>query len=174
MMSKVKLSAGLRPYLPADAPLLAEIFRASITELTADDYNETQQAAWMATAGDESAFAAKLAEKLTLVATVDGAPVGFASLKGGSVIDMLYVHPAVAGRGVGAMLCDALEKLAAGRGAPKVTVDASDTALGFFQHRGFVAQRRNTVPKNGEWLATTTVEKLLAVGANHASPEGRS
>ena len=47
MMSKVKLSAGLRPYLPADVPLLAEIFRASITELTADDYNETQQAAWM-------------------------------------------------------------------------------------------------------------------------------
>ena len=99
--------------------------------------------------------------ELTLVATFDGAPVGFASLKGGSVIDMLYVHPAVAARGVGAMLCDALEKLAAGRGVTKITADASDTALGFFEHRGFVAQRRNTVPKNGEWLATTTVEKPL-------------
>ena len=29
--------AGLRPFLPADAPLLAEIFRASIAELAADD-----------------------------------------------------------------------------------------------------------------------------------------
>ena len=30
---------GLRPYLPADAPLLAEIFRASVEELTGDDYD---------------------------------------------------------------------------------------------------------------------------------------
>ena len=52
---------------------------------------------------------------------------------------MLYVHPAVAGQGVGAMLVDALEKLAAARGAAKLTVDASDTALAFFQKRGYVA-----------------------------------
>jgi putative acetyltransferase len=154
--------AGLRPYLPADAALLAEIFRASVAELAADDYSDAQLAAWSASAGDESEFAARLAAELTLVAAVDGAPVGFAALKGGKEIDMLYVHPAVAGRGVGAMLCDALEKLAAARGAAKISTDASDTALGFFEHRGFVAQRRNTVPKNGEWLATTTVEKPLA------------
>jgi putative acetyltransferase len=158
--------AGLRPYLPTDAALLAEIFRASVTELAADDYNEAQQAAWAASADDEAAFAARLADELTLVATIDGEPVGFAALKDGKEIDMLYVHPAVAGRGVGAMLCDALEKLAAARGATKISADASDTALGFFQHRGFVAQRRNTVPKNGEWLANTTVEKpLTATGS---------
>ena len=58
---------------------------------------------------------------------------------------MLYVHPAVAGQGVGAMLIDALEKLAAARGAAKLVVQASDTASGFFQHRGFVAQTRNSV-----------------------------
>jgi len=59
------------------------------------------------------------------------------------------------------MLCDALEKLAAARGVGRVTADASDTALGFFTHRGFVAERRNSVPKNGEWLANTTVSKPL-------------
>ena len=46
-----------------------------------------------------------------------GSPVGFASLKGAEHIDMLYVHPAAAGHGVGSMLIDALEKLAAARGA---------------------------------------------------------
>ena len=70
--------------------------------------------------------------------------------------------PAVAGRGVGAMLCEALEKLAAGRGAPSLTADASDNALSFFTHRGFVAERRNTVPRNGEWIANTTVKKQLS------------
>ncbi len=58
---------------------------------------------------------------------------------------MLYVHPAAAGQGAGAMLCDALEKLAAARGAKELTVEASDTARGFFEKRGYVAQHRNTV-----------------------------
>jgi putative acetyltransferase len=152
---------GLRPYLAADAPLLAEIFRASVEELTGDDYDPGQQAAWAATADDESAFAARLAGALTLVATMQGAPVGFASLAGAEQIDMLYVHPAAARQGVAAALVDALEKLAAGRGAKRLTADASDTAVGFFEHRGYVPLQRNTVHRNGEWLANTTVEKKL-------------
>ena len=161
MTSPTKSPAGLRPFLLSDAPLLAEIFRASIAELTTDDYSEAQQAAWMASAGDEAAFGARLAGELTLVATIDGAAVGFAALKGTDVIDMLYVHPAVAGQGIGAQLCEALEKLAAARGAAKLTADASDTALGFFAHRGFVPQQRNSVVRNDEWLANTTVQKIL-------------
>jgi putative acetyltransferase len=169
MTSRPRAPAGLRPYLAADAPLLAEIFRASVAELAADDYNEAQQAAWAAIADDEDAFAARLAGEVTLVATIDGAPVGFAALKGGNEIDMLYVHPAVAGERVAAMLCDALEKLAAARGAAKISGEASDTALGFFEHRGFIAQRRNTVPRHGEWLATTTVEKQLSAATGSKS-----
>src|SRR5262249_48041440 len=76
--SRAKSPAGLRPFLLSDAPLLAEIFRASIAELTTEDYSEAQQAAWMASAGDEAAFGARLAGELTLVATIDGAAVGFA------------------------------------------------------------------------------------------------
>jgi putative acetyltransferase len=162
MTSHPKTPAGLRPFLPTDTPLLAEIFRASIAELTTDDYNEAQQAAWMASAGDEAAFGARLAGELTLVATIDGAPVGFAALKGNDTIDMLYVHPAVAGQGVGAQLCEALEKLAQARGATRLAADASDTALGFFERRGFVPQRRNSVPRDHEWLANTTVQKTLS------------
>lgn len=153
--------AGLRPYLAADAADLAEIFRTSIAGLAGDDYSEAQQAAWMATADDEEAFGQRLGAQLTLVATIDGEAVGFAALKGRDVIDMLYVHPAAAGQGVGAQLVDALEKLAAARGATTLTADASDTALGFFEHRGFVPQQRNSVARGGEWLANTTVVKTL-------------
>jgi putative acetyltransferase len=166
--AKIKITAGLRPLLPSDAPLLAEIFRASISELTAEDYSEAQQAAWMAFAGDEEEFGERLASELTLVATVDGEAVGFAALKGNDVIDMLYVHPSVAGQGVGAQLMDALEKLAAARGATKLTADASDTALGFFERRGYVPQRRNSVPRDDEWLANTTVQKTLPASQRSA------
>jgi putative acetyltransferase len=153
---------GLRPFLPADAPLLAEIFRASIEELAADDYGEAQRGAWASAADDEESFAQRLAHELTLVATLAGSPIGFVSLKGADEIDMLYVHPAAAGQGAGALLCDAMEKLAASRGAPRLTVDASDSARGFFERRGFTAQQRNSVLCGDEWLANTTMEKKLA------------
>jgi putative acetyltransferase len=155
-------SPALRPFLAADTPILAAIFAAAIEELTGDDYTEAQQEAWAAAADDEDAFGKKLASELTLIATLQNAPVGFASLKGKDHIDMLYVHPSVAGQGVATMLCDALEKLAGGRGAKSLTVDASDNAQEFFRKRGYAPRQRNSVTINGEWLANTTMQKTLA------------
>jgi putative acetyltransferase len=155
-------SPALRPFLPADIPILAAIFAAAIEELTGDDYSEAQQEAWAAAADDEDAFGKKLASELTLIATVQNAPVGFASLKGKEHIDMLYVHPSVAGQGVATMLCEALEKLAGSRGAKSLTVDASDNSQEFFRKRGYAPRQRNSVTINGEWLANTTMQKTLA------------
>ena len=87
---------------------------------------------------------------------------GFASLDGNERLEMLYVHPAAAGLGVGTMLVDALEKLAAARGAKRLTAEVSDSAHDFFKARGFVAQQRNTVTVGDEWLANTTMQKQLA------------
>jgi len=152
---------ALRPMLPDEAPLLAEIFRASILELTGDDYTEEQQEAWAAAADNEALFAKRLADEVTIVATMGGAPVGFASLEGKDRIDFFYVHPAAVERGAGAMLADALEKLAAARGAEALSVDASETAYGFFTKRGYVAQQRNSVQRGDEWLSNTTMKKSL-------------
>src|SRR3978361_2147675 len=152
---------ALRPFLADDTPLLAAIFVAAIEELTGGDYSEAQQQAWASAADDEEAFGARLADQLTLVATLQNSPVGFASLKGADHIDLLYVHPSAAGQGVASLLCDALEKLAGGRGAKSLTVDASDNAEGFFLKRSYVAKQRNTVTVNGEWLANTTMQKSL-------------
>jgi putative acetyltransferase len=171
MMAMAQPKLAMRPLLPSDVPLLAEIFRASIEELTADDYSEAQQAAWVETADDLEVFAQRLAGALTLVATFGGSAIGFASLADNARIDMLYVHPAAAGQGAGAMLCDALERLAAARGTKELSVEASDTARSFFERRGFAAQRRNTVFLAGEWLANTTMVKPLErnVGKDQAS-----
>jgi putative acetyltransferase len=161
-MARAHPKLAMRPFLPADTPMLAEIFRASIEALTSDDYTESQREAWAAAAADEAEFAEKLAKHLTLLGTMDGSPVGFASLDGPEHIDMLYVHPAAAGLGVGSMLIDALEKLAAARGAAKLTVEASDNAQEFFKRRGYAPQQRNTVTLGDQWLANTTMSKQLA------------
>jgi putative acetyltransferase len=156
-----RVTPALRPMLPADAHALAAIFRASIEELTAEDYSPAQQAAWMSAADDEEAFAARLAQNLTLIATIAREPAGFASLKGTDHIDMLYVHPRAARQGVGKALCDALELLAASRNAKAITVDASDTAQDFFAHRGYTAFQRNLVTINGEALGNISMKKTL-------------
>ena len=130
MTSDPQTTLAMRPMLPTDVPLLAEIFRAAVEELTGDDYSEAQQEAWAEAADDLEAFGARLGGELTLVATFAGSAVGFAALADNTRIDMLYVHPAAAGQGAAAMLCDALEKLAAARGSKELSVDASDSARG--------------------------------------------
>jgi putative acetyltransferase len=162
---------ALRPFLSEDTAVLAAIFAAAIEELTGDDYSEAQQQAWAGAADDEEQFGKRLASELTLIATLQNSPVGFASLKGADHIDMLYVHPSAAGQGVASMLIEALEKLAGGRGAKALTVDASDNATEFFLKRGYVANQRNTVTVNGEWLANTTMQKTFA---DRAKPGGSS
>lgn len=162
---------ALRPFLSEDLPMLSVIFAAAVLESTGDDYSEAQQQAWAATAEDEEKFGKRLAGKLTLIATLQNSPVGFASLKGTDHIDMLYVHPSVARQGVASMLVDALEKIAGGRGTKSLTVDASDTAQEFFLKRGYVGKQRNTVTVNGEWLANTTMQKVLAEGAAPGGPQ---
>jgi putative acetyltransferase len=162
MTARAKPQFGLRPYLAQDAPFLAEIFRASIEELTEDDYNPAQQEAWAAEADDLEAFAGRLGKHLALIATLDGSPVGFITLDNPTDIGLFYVHPAVAGQGVGRMLYDAVEKLAAARGAPHLSVEASDTAQSFFTRRGFTAEQRNSVSVGNEGLSNTTTKKKLA------------
>src|SRR5256714_4129769 len=161
MMARAHPEFALRPFLIEDTPLLAEIFRASIEELTDDDCSDSARKAWAATADNEEAFAKRLGDQLTLIATMNGSPVGFASLANNETIDLIYVHPAVAGQGAGTMLVDALAKLAAARGAKRLTADVSDTAQDFFKKRGFTAQQRNTLLRGGEWLAHTTMDKTL-------------
>jgi putative acetyltransferase len=164
MMATAHPKLALRPFIPDDAPLLAEIFRAAVSELTSDDYSEAQQEAWASTGDDEVAFGKRLASQLTLIATLDGVPVGFASLKGANQIDLLYVHPNATLRGVASLLIDAIEKLAGARGALVLTADVSDTAEPFFRKRGYVPTQRNSVPVNDEWLANTTMQKSLGEG----------
>ena len=152
----------MRPFLPADARTLAELFRLSVEILTDDYYDDDQRAAWAASADDEVAFAKRLAGELSIVALLAGEIVGFAALKDSTLVDMLYVHPDFAKCGIGSALADALEKLAQARGTAKVSVDASDSAREFFARRGFVAQSRNTMKLGEEWLGNTTMTKELA------------
>lgn len=152
---------ALRPLLPKDIPFLLRITRASIEQLAQDDYSPGQIDAWLESFSDDAAFAARLAGGLTLVATIDGFPAGYAMLKGQDELDLLYVAPGVVRRGVATALVDALEKLATARGVQNLHVKASDVARTFFIARGYDAKSRNTVSLGDEWLGYTLMTKAL-------------
>ena len=151
---------ALRPMLPNDGPLLVTIFQDSVETLTEEDYDIGQRAAW-ASRADEPAFLQELAAALTLVATVGGSPVGFGAMGADGRIGHLYVHSALARGGIGTMLVDAIEKLAAARGVKQLSVDASDTAKPFFEAKHFEAQHRQTVEIGDYWLGSTRMTKAL-------------
>lgn len=154
-------SYPLRPFLAADTPALQDLFAQSIEELTADDYDEDQRLAWASTAADAEAFRDRLAGMVTLVVQVEGEYAGFAALKDNKALEMLYVHPYHAGQGVGTALLDAIERIARGRGAAEIVVEASDTAVPFFETRGYEGTQRNMVPRDDQWLTNTTMKKRL-------------
>ena len=162
MSARAKTQFALRPFLPQDTPFLADIFRASVEGLTEDDYTPAQQDAWASEADDLEAFAERLGKHLTLIATMEGSPIGFITLDAPTDIGLFYVHPAVAGQGAGRMLYEAVEKISASRGTTHLNVDASDTARDFFSRRGFAPEQRNTVAVGNEWLSNTTMKKKLA------------
>ena len=163
------MSVSLRPFLPADAPALARLFRESVEILAKEEYTDDQRAAWAAASDDVAAFAQKLANSLTLVAIREREIAGFASFNNGH-LDLLYVSPDHAREGVATTLVDAIEKLAVARGLKEIETDASDVAHDFFKGRGYVATQRNTVSLNGEWFANTTMKKQLAPAATHGKP----
>ena len=151
----------LRPYMTADTMGLRELFAQSIDVLTEDDYGEDQRAAWASEAEDVDAFAKRLSSMVTLVIEVEDELIGFGALKDNKAIEMLFVHPYRAREGVGSTLLDALERIAKARGAESLTVDASDTAVLFFEARGYTAMERSTVLRDDLWLTMTTMVKQL-------------
>jgi putative acetyltransferase len=150
------------PLRPADAKRCAEIFRASIEELAAEDYDADQRDAWASRADDEQAFGARLASALTLLAVIDGEIAGFASLKDGEEIDMLFVDPEFARQGVGRTLLDALTRLAQARGAKRLSHRGERRRQAAVRApKASPPRRRNLVRKGDQWLANTTMTKTL-------------
>ncbi|HWG90387.1 MAG TPA: GNAT family N-acetyltransferase [Candidatus Thermoplasmatota archaeon] len=132
----------LREAVPGDAHRIHAVFVAAIRHLAADAYSPLERAAWAA-ARSEDAFRESLSgrQEWTLVAEEGGRLVGFGSLLGRE-IQMLYVHPDAAGKGVGSALLAALEKQATALGHHRLRLRASLNAEAFYASRGYTAVER--------------------------------
>ena len=148
----------LRLCTQADLPAVLDLFRTSVHTPCRSDYTPDQLSAWAPEDLDEAPWARRLQCQTFLLAEEDGALMGFASLEG-DYLDLLYVHPRHARRGVGTVLCDALERQCTGR---RITVHASLTARPFFARRGYRTVEPHQVERRGVTLINYFMEKELS------------
>jgi GNAT superfamily N-acetyltransferase len=180
----------IRRAVPADAPVLTELIRASVRALQANDYTEAQrEGALQSVFGVDSQLIADgtylLAEAYS--ARDAGLPViagcgGWSKRKtlfGGdawtaredSLLDpardaakirAFFVHPVWARRGVGSMILDACEQAAHAAGFKRYEMGATLTGAKLFGAKGYVPVRQIEVPlANGEVLPVIQMEKRL-------------
>jgi putative acetyltransferase len=64
---------------------------------------------------------------------------------------------------------EAVIKIATARGAKSLDADVSDNASAFFEKFGFVAEKRNMLMRDDEYLGNTTMRKTLV---ESAKPDG--
>lgn len=147
----------LRLCTQADLPAVLNLFRTSVHTLCRADYTPAQLSAWAPADTDEAPWARRLQCQTFLLAEEDCDLMGFASLEG-DYLDLLYVHPRHARRGVGTVLCDALERQCTGQ---RITVHASLTARPFFARRGYRTVEPHEVQRRGETLTNYLMEKEL-------------
>lgn len=158
------VDASIRDYAPEDAAATARIFHQAVRDGAAGFYTLEQRRAWSPAPPDIGEWRERLAGQQAWVAVVDDAPVGFMTLAEQGYIDLAFVAPAQAGRGVGRALYERVEQAAIAVGAPRLHTLASLVARPFFARRGFQVVRRNLIERRGVTLANFTMEKLSLGG----------
>ncbi|WP_367066828.1 GNAT family N-acetyltransferase [Oryzisolibacter sp. LB2S] len=152
---------NIRPYAPADAPALRQVFESSVRELAARFYTPEQIDTWAPREHDAPAWARRLADNRPWVCEVDGRIAGFADLQPSGHIDQFFVAPQHARRGVGAALLAHLERQARRQGCAAMRSHVSLAAQAFFARHGFVVQERRVVTLRGVQFANALMRKEL-------------
>ena len=121
-----------------DARETHDVFRAAILGSAARDYTPEQIAAWAGAPDiDLRGWDDRRAAADTFVAVVEGHVVGFADLQLDGLVDMLFVRPEFAGRGIARQLVETVKRSAFASGITTLRTYASRTAKPAFEQFGF-------------------------------------
>jgi putative acetyltransferase len=152
----------IRPYVPVDAPRLAELYARSVRHFGPRAYAPEQVAAWASTPSVERMTARCADGRTVLIAEdPDGTLLGYGDLEGDGHLDFLYTAPEGAGRGVGSALYAALEEVARAQGNARIYVEASELLRPLLERRGFTLVSRNDFTINGVAMHNYSLVKDL-------------
>lgn len=139
----------IRQYREADAEAVAVLFTESVHRLACSHYDEAQLAAWAPRPPDLRSWSARLSLSKTLVAEVNLQLAGFVSYEQNGHIDLLYVSPEHARRGVASMLYRQAEVALIAGEVAEIFTEASLVARPFFERCGFRVAEEQCVQRRG-------------------------
>ncbi|GAA3381627.1 GNAT family N-acetyltransferase [Cryptosporangium minutisporangium] len=157
----------LRRATPEDAAELYALSLRAIRGSAAEHYDAAQLDAWVGARSIEQ-HQLLIEHTHTLLAVVDDAPAGFASLalepwsklERGEV-DQLFVDPAFGGRGVARTLLAAVDAAAAEHGLDRLVTHASWRAAPVFERYGYAREEVETVHLDGQVLTRVRMRRRL-------------
>ncbi|HEX8308145.1 MAG TPA: GNAT family N-acetyltransferase [Allosphingosinicella sp.] len=146
---------------PADGDLLADIMFDSVRNGDSP-YSEPQRAAWVPERPSGEAWAERLAGQDVVVAELDGAAAGFATLAEGGYVDLAFVRPEARRRGLFRILLSHLVERAQAKGEARLWTHSSLTAEPAFAKLGFTIRKRERVRVGDQELERFEMEMPLA------------
>lgn len=155
----------LREGGPADLPAMRDCFRAAVRELGAAHYDAAQRAVWAAAADDPQGWSGRMADESVLLAEQGAALLGLIAWRADGYIDMLYVAPAAARRGVARTLHTVCEQRLRAAGCAELFTDASLVAQPFFLDQGYELVAREVVRRGAVELPRARLRKILSLPA---------
>ena len=151
----------IRRYVIGEELILRQLLFDTVHRINIHDYSQDQVDAWASVDYDEKAWIDRLMKSQPWVAVEAGELVGFAEMDAKGKIECFYVHYAWQGRGAGGALLEKIELKALDIGLSRLEVEASITARGFFQRKGFELIRRQQVDRGGVILSNFLMAKQI-------------
>lgn len=139
----------LRAYCSGDLDAVVALFTASVHRLAADHYDEAQRSAWAPRPPDVEGWRRRLSGLRVVVAESRDRLCGFCGWEDDGHIDLLFVAPGCAGRGVAQALFDHAAAVLADQGIAELFTEASLVARPFFERQGFIVAEEQRVERSG-------------------------
>jgi putative acetyltransferase len=150
-----------RRYEPTDLPQIMTVYREAIHTLAAPFYAREQLDAWAPQDQKVDRWEQRMAQVRTIVLEDEGRIAGFASYDSVGHLDLLFVHPRYARRGVATRLCAAVEHELRAIGVSRIFTEASLAARAFFERSGFRVVAEESVECRGAYLRRYAMDKEI-------------
>lgn len=146
----------IREYISSDCKEIADLFYNTVHCINAKDYTEEQLKVWATGNININNWNKSFLNNYTVVVEDNGIIIGFGDINNEGYLDRLYVHKDYQDIGVGAAICDRLEKQ---YDVEHIITHASITAKTFFEKRGYRVIKEQFVERNGVKLRNYIMER---------------
>jgi putative acetyltransferase len=149
----------------SDIAALTRVFYRAVREGAGPEYSTEQRAAWAPAPPEVEAWDKRLTPQTVFVAELEGAVIGFMSVRPDGYIDLAFVDPEHIGHGVAQILYGRLESHAREQGMERLFSDASARARTLFERQGWTVEAAQKPVVRGVEMHNYRMSKSLAAEA---------